>query len=524
MTAQTRRTMVVKVSDTLIEDGEVTPPRVGEVATLPLRFVETAGDSAESVTIHALLDPDTSAPVWQYTGGTRTRQWEWSGLLRGDGWTAAWSGSRPRTGRVMLIGKFLSALDGYVGGAVRGRVTRVQIVSERMRRVGSDGWELEPGHRQLRDVDAAPRFFERPVYDAAIDAAIAAEPEQDWTGVRFFSAGGHLPGEFDSDTGVLVDLDLDDVPAPRSRPTFDAGDVSAAAGLLWVVDSQLPLVVSIDQERHVQEHLLPSPIGSHLKLSASPSGCWVTGDDGVFRIDSGGQITRIDEHKVTAAMALGETLLACGPDRRWALHTPGQNPLVLEAPEGRVYDAVVDDGSFVVLVGDGDATWLARVTPEGDVTVGPQLHNIRSRNKTALVCDPLRLFVGASASLVERDLTLSTSQTLPARPLVVGQIGDYVWITGHAPEGTRPGGWWPMSGPTTYARTEEQTWLLTLLDSQTLEPVRSAQIFSPSPRVAIDDDGTVWVVAGRLWSISENTMQWPAEVDVAALLDANDRV
>ncbi len=35
-----RRTLVVQIEEIAIEDGEIAPPRVGEVMSFPLRFVE----------------------------------------------------------------------------------------------------------------------------------------------------------------------------------------------------------------------------------------------------------------------------------------------------------------------------------------------------------------------------------------------------------------------------------------------------------------------------------------------------
>lgn len=74
----------------------------------------------------------------------------------------------------------------------------------------------------------------------------------------------------------------------------------------------------------------------------------------------------------------------------------------------------------------------------------------------------------------------------------MGQVGDFVWIIGHPPDGTSRTGWWPLPGPADYDSTR-QFWLLTLLDVSTLEQVKSAPIFATSPAVTIDGKGTVWV-------------------------------
>ena len=63
-----------------------------------------------------------------------------------------------------------------------------------------------------------------------------------------------------------------------------------------------------------------------------------------------------------------------------------------------------------------------------------------------------------------------------------------------------------------------QFWLFTLLDSHSLEPVKSTPIFTTDPAVSIDSAGTVWVIADGLQSVPEESMQWPASLNVAALL------
>ncbi|WP_072814667.1 hypothetical protein [Rhodococcus zopfii] len=495
-----RRTLSVQIEAVAIEDGEIPPPRVGSVIAFPLRFVERppAGDGA--VTVRALLEASTRPPVWQYTGEAIPRQWEWSGLLRGDGWTASWRGFRPLTGRVELLGHFHGVLGYDTEGRVRGRVTRVRIVSERFRRrpgtVGS--WNVVGGHRQLRDVDAAPRFFDR--------------------GGLFEQDGD----EADSDVGVLIDLDLDDVPDLPARPSLVAGDISAAGGLLWVVDSSLPLAVSIGADRVVHEYVLPGAIGVSRRIWAIPGGCWVAGGDGLFRIDAGETPCRVDDIPVLTGAVLGEILLACRAEGRWTLHGPDGPPVEVSAPDGYVAAVGVDDeDGFVVAVRADDSTFrLVRVHPDGESTVGPILPHTRRQYRLFLGGTPLRLFLGEHAAPVQEDLTLGDLRPLPKRLMSAGQVGPYVWFTDHPPDGTGRSGWWPLPGPVGYDRTR-QFWLFTLLDGRTLEPVTSTPIFATHPRVTIDDYGTVWVVADGVGSIPEISMRWPSELDVVALLDAS---
>lgn len=490
-----RRTLVVEVEEVAIEDGEIAPPRVGAVTACPLRFVELASDADDVVTVTAQLEASDRPPILQYTGEDTPRRWQWSGLLRGDGWTASWRGFRPLTGRVELTGRFYGGLGYDTAGRVRGRVTRARIVSERFgRRAGTGSWNIVPGHRQLRDVDAAPRFFDR-----------EWKSETDLVDV-------------DNDIGVLIDLDLDDVPALPARPRIVPGGVSAAGGLLWVVDRELPILVSVDGDRVAREHVLPGAIGVSRRIWATPTGCWIGGSDGLFRVEAGGAPERIDDVEVHTAAVRGETLLACRPAGAWTLHTPDDETVAITAPDGYVATLAADRDGFVAVVRtDDDTTRLVRVTSAGEIAVGPALPHTHRVPRLGLAGSPLRLFLGDRAAPVRADLTLGPPHVLPARLMCVGQVGPYVWFTDHPPDGTGRAGWWPLPGPATYDRTR-QFWLFTLLDGHTLEPVSSTPIFTTHPSVTIDDAGSVWVVADGVRAIPGVTMQWPETLDIAALL------
>lgn len=491
--------MTVEVENLAIEDASVPPPRVGAIADLPLRFVECAESDDGAVTIRVPLEPNSRPPIHQYTGENSPRRWQWTGLLRGDGWTATLRTFRPLTGQVHLTGRFHSFL-GDDQGRVRGRVNRVRIVTERYRlRPGTPGsWELSPGNRNVRDVDASPRFFDRDdLYEPAGDEA-------------------------DADIGVLIDLDLDDVPELPTRPSITAGQVSAGGGVLWVTDRELPLLVSVDADGTVGEHLLPGAVGMSRDVWATPSGCWVTGPDGLHRCGIDEPPRRIDDARVVAAAVLGETVLACHPDGRWSLHSPDEPATTVAAPPGQVISVGTDPVGFVVALSTSDdGLRLVRVTPAGDAVTGPELEvPSRDRHRAAVAGDPLRLIVGDRASVIRPDLTLGEVVTFPRKLLVfTGQVGRYVWTVGHPPDGTGRSGWWPLSGPATYDRSR-QFWLFTLLDGQTLEPVSSTPIFATRPAPTVDDRGTVWLVADGVQAIPRADLQWPEQLDVATLLDA----
>ncbi|NKS25558.1 hypothetical protein GS505_06800 [Rhodococcus hoagii] len=489
-----RRTLVVQIEEIAIEDGEIAPPRVGEVMSFPLRFVELPESAGDVVTVRVPLEPSTRPPIRQYTGEDTPRSWEWSGLLRGDGWTASWRGFRPLTGRVELTGRFYGVL-GNDDGRVRGRVTRVRIVSARFRRRTPGGWEIVPGHRRLRDVDAAPRFFDR-------DALFESESD-----------------EADGDVGALVDLDLDDVPELPARPSIVPGDVSAAGGVLWAADSSLPLVVSFGADHVVGEHVLPAAIGKSRRIWATLSGCWVTGADGVFRCEQGESPTQVDDTDVQVAAVLGETLLVCRPDGRWVVHEPDRDRIDVAGPEGHVISVVAEDDRFVAAVRvEGSALRLVSISPDGGVTIGSALTVTGRQYRMFLAGAPLRLFGGDRATLVREDLTLGASHTLPKALWGGGRVGPFVWFTDHPPDGTGRSGWWPLAEPATCESTR-QFWLFTLLDGRTPVPVSSTPVFTTHPRVTIDDHGTVLLIADGVRVIPGETMRWPEQIDVAALVD-----
>lgn len=495
-----QRTLVVQIDEVAIEDGAIAPPRLGDVIEFPLRFVEQPATVADTVTIRALLEPSVRDPIFQYAGHNSPRRWEWNGLLRGDGWTASWRDFRPRTGHVELTGRFYGVMGYDTPSRVRGRVTRVQLVSERYRRPPeSHGWDIVPGHRSFRDIETAPRFFDNDVFMRD----------------DLF--------EVDRGVGVLVDLDLDDVPTVPARPSIVPGDVSASGEMLWVVDTELPIVVSIEPEHVAGEHVLPGPIGISRHVWATPTGCWVGGGDGTYRCAAGEEPRKVSDLPVHAGAVIGASFLACRSGTVWSLHAPDREPIGVEVPDGYINSIAVDGDSFVVLAErrhtDAASTYrLIRVNISGEVSVGPQLPTMQGFPRPFLAGSPLRVFRGGVAVVVLPDLTYGPVEKIGGDVFRGGQVGGFVWIIGHPPDGTSRTGWWPLPGPAEYDRTR-QFWLFTLLDASTLEPVKSTPLFATNPAVTIDRAGTVWVVGDGVQSIPAESMQWPDDLDVAALLD-----
>ncbi len=496
--------MTVLVDELAIEDGAIPPPEVGTVTSFPLLFSEAAPSEPDVVTIRARLDPAPRPPILRRGGGRETEQWHWSGLLRGDGWTASWQGSRPATGHVEMTGRFHGVLGIDASGSVRGRVTRVRVVSVDVARTtgNPNSWKLLPDRqRTYREVEKSPRFF---------DDERHRENGEDVRRVEI---------------GVLIDLDIDDVPEPPLRPRLVAADVSTCEGDIWVLDNTLPKVVHVDETRKATEYLIPGDVRPSRRVWATPTGCWISGPDGTYRVTVDEPARKIDDQLTTTGAVLGEAFLACTSRFPWQIHSPDRDPVRVDVPDGTAVTATADGRVFVAVARFRDREnarhyRLIRISQSGEVAVGPPLPDSEDHDEPSLNGRPLIVIQGNTAMKIAPDLSVETTTRLPRRFLRAGSVGEHIWVLGHPPDGSVR--WWPLDGPTDYDRSRGQFWLLTLLDAATLGPVRSAPVPSSSPRLAADRTGTIWVTAaGDLHTLGAAHMQWPIEYDVNSLLKAN---
>ncbi|OZD06963.1 hypothetical protein CH275_07085 [Rhodococcus sp. 06-235-1A] len=493
------RTLVVHISSSVIGDGEIAAPRVGAVLTGPLRFVELPDTEPDIVTIKAILEPSGNQPILQQTGQNSSRRWEWTGLLRGEGWTASWRGFIPRTGRVELTGRFLGVFGYDTEGRFRGRVTRAQLVSERYHFVPGEGWEIAPGQCSTRDVVEVERFF-------------GHEPMPDDNSLTV-----------DQENNVMVTLDLDDVPPLPTRPSIVPGDVAAAGGVTWVLDAELPLVVGIDTKGVVAEHVLPAKVGGTRSIWATDTGCWVGGVDGMFWIPRGQEAVRIDSLPAHVGAVNDDRLLVCTGDPTWRMYTPGSGSTDVTAIDGYVNSIAAERDAWIVCVqprGESVAR-LVRVTSAGQSTIGPIIPQLpRGHGNPFLAGDPVRLIRGVDVAVVEPDLGIrDDGEQLRRSQFHGGQLGGFAWTIGHPPDGTSSTGWWPLPGPVHYERTE-QFWLFTVYDATTLTPLTSAPVFATRPNVAADDTGRILVIARgvRVVRHDDPVLTQPSRVDVARML------
>lgn len=499
------RTIVVHIPSSVVGDGEIAVPQLGDVLTGPLRFVELPDTASDIVRVRARLEPSNREPILQYTGNNSPRKWEWSGLLRGDGWTASWRGFRPRTGEVELAGRFIGDFGYDTDGRFRGRVTRVQMVSERFERGRDQRWTHVPGHRSLREVDAAPRFFGTPPMAEDVLSPINLEQS------------------------VAVDLDLDDVPALPVRPSVVPGDVSVAGQLRWIADAELPLVVSLGADGSITEYRLPTRIGRGPRIWATETGCWAAGTNGTYWISHGNDPVKVDDRPVYNAASNGNTLLACTDDATWRLYSPNSTPIDVDGLRGWVNSVAVEDDCFIAVVRPADQSVirLVRVSVTAESTIGPEIPPApRGHGNPYLAGTPLRLIRGVDIARVRRDLGVrDDGDKLGRDQFHGGQLGRYAWTIGHPPDGTSSSDWWPLPVPVSYDRGE-QFWLFTIYDAETFAPLTSVPVFATRPNVTIGDDGRVLLIGRGVQMVYPHApiMQVPTELDVARLIDASRRV
>lgn len=258
MTADSKnRILRVHISGWVLDDRALPPPAVSDVIEVLLSFVASADSpSSHDESIRAIV-----RPLFGHRPGVHPEMgMRWPVELTGDGWSAGWQSHSPFAGSATLHGRFVA--DVGAGGssdavAVRGRVRRVQLMEHRQ------------GVERLIDVQCTPR--------------------------RFWSDDSEVTDDGFVGSGVLVELDLDDVPA-RSDPGFAPGSVATDGFDVWVMDRSNPVLVHIDMSakpHRTAEYLLPMTIepptsGIARMVHADESACWITSSEDVFRCERSG--------------------------------------------------------------------------------------------------------------------------------------------------------------------------------------------------------------------------------------------
>lgn len=489
-----RRLLTVVVADWVIEDGSIVPPTVGDTVSVALQFHRYTPDPADprTCTVRAWAQPlKAGAPPIVDSDG----RWWWTMMLRGDGWSAVCRSERPLIEHVEVTGMFFAYTE-RGSGTARGLVRRVQLMTgETTYDPHTRSWAAVADEDiRYTDIDASPRWFERP------------DPPDP----------AHADHRVERQLGVMIELDLDAAAPAPLRPRVRPGVISSAGGVLWVLDRQLPVLLQIDDPAGaavVTEHLLPLSIATTAfspprgRVVADASGCWVVAEQTVLRctLDMAGalEVHRIDlGYRMAAAAACGSVLLTAG-EGVFVLR-PGTEPLRVELPTAR-WVAATSEGFVAVVPAvpeDCAAPFpriyrMVRIDLDGTVTDGPQMPlsfpvRVGSTGDRMAIYDRRGVAVSIGA-----DLTSTPVPALPARPLTFGGAGGYLWMTTHRPDGTGKTGWWPFNSPDEVPAREHGRWLLVLLDPATYRVVAAAAIDDPEPAVTVDEQKKVWVATEK---------------------------
>ncbi|WP_338836994.1 hypothetical protein [Gordonia polyisoprenivorans] len=491
-----------------VMDKAMSPPRVGAVTEFPLCFSEIRSSPSDApkrdvVTVRGVLDLDARGPTHIADTGTSDGRWWWRGVLRGDGWSATWHGERPRTGHVEVTGQFSSGLH-LDTGRVRGRITRVQLITVAYRQTADGGWETETeAPWSYRDVEVMPQGFDH-------------DPTLNSDGLCIW------------DTAGLIDLDLDDVPPAQLRPRIVPSSLSADGDSLWVVDAELPIVVRYEPARaQATEYLLPAPSEAFHSVAAASLGCWFFGESGLFWIPIAGAGQLIDSRRVVHIAAHGDVVLVQTDDDVWTIHRVDSAPITVDlaVASDAVTSIGIDDAvspGWIVALHMWDktsgATRLFRVSTTGTVTVGPKLSSPTRYAPMFLAGKPLRLFLGRQVATVNNDLTLAPAEELADEPLYGGCLGDEAWISAvvsgfdgdTSPDNMRSHAL--SGGP------QERRVVVTIIDPCTLVTLHRWYVDRTPIRIARNNQGFWLCENRRLIRLPDPPAQAQQVVDVAEMV------
>lgn len=258
----------VLVGSEIFGDGSLPPLHVGDVINVMLGLVTFAAPTTPgTATYRVRVQPDFGrAP-----GPDREDTLTWPFEVSGNGWTASCHLHTPVTGQTSLTGyltpDFARPVQGRPG-VVTGRVRRLQLL-EQHSEVTQNRHRFIPGTERLRDLGTSPdRYWPR------------------WFPVR-------RDGPFE-ERGILVDLDLDDI--PEHPPRFDACAVAVNGTDVWAMDRSAPVLMHLDTSHTpatVTEYVLPLPFdppdeGMRRQIHADDDGCWITCPAEIVRCDRSG--------------------------------------------------------------------------------------------------------------------------------------------------------------------------------------------------------------------------------------------
>ncbi|WP_295648335.1 hypothetical protein [uncultured Dietzia sp.] len=523
------RVLPVRMETWLIEDGSVSPPRVGETVEWVLAFTPDNDDDDATTDLASTSLVAEATPA---EGRPPGKDWEgtlrWSTHLQGDGWSATWDADRPVVGSVCVRGRlWIDSLGQAAFPArqteTRGRISRVRVEVARQRKVRSllgHKWEAILDSRRWIDVEVSPHAFDMPGF---------AKVQPD--GTREYPVN------------VVVELDLDAAAPPEPRPHVVPGRAVAHGQTLWVTDRQLPVVVRIDLDTGATtETVLPLPVATHgtfssgqLSVRADDTGCWVLAGDSRYRLNRESAEVEPDPEplgKWSACAYDGRTMLVLGQSSVLIDQAGHRRPI--ELPEWDSGSIVAhrraEDPHFVVALRVPDVPMrpssfggfraryvyrLARI--DDDVVVGPEVEFTDQISAIGIVDGRIWVVAAGAVHTVNDDLTLDTVHRLPTgMVLEAGFVGDRMWILTHHPDGTGRSGFWPHRVKSERLSREDGFWLFTLLELPSLEPVGVMGVDSNYLHVTADADGTVWVPGPQIRGLrTDGTV---AQIDVTHIL------
>ncbi|TQF68250.1 hypothetical protein FK531_14165 [Rhodococcus spelaei] len=343
MTAESAdRTLPVFVPGWVLDDRSLAPPALGDLVDVVLTFDPTDPTVPGAHTVRATVRPLLGlTPYGEPDGELR-----WPHEVVGDGWSAEWLSDRPLAGRVELTGRLFAGISWTASDdpvRVRGRVRRVRVVEHRVDRTDR-GLRAVDGTERLTDVEAAPR--------------------------RFWSNWDVQSEDHFQETGVLIDLDVDDVPA--TEVGFVAGAVAVHGADVWVMDRSNPFLLHVDTAAtppRVVEYLLPLTIESPKDqwtrtVHADRGGCWIASRHDVFRCDRTGDaavtIERVCAEGGNYSSVVDGRLFLVGTTRP-ALHTDRRYGMVRVDADAHPVRMLDDE---LRLVPVDDPATVARVTAQ----------------------------------------------------------------------------------------------------------------------------------------------------------------
>lgn len=336
--------IAVFVPGWVLDDRSLEPPTVGDVVEVVLRFDPTAAPAPGVRAVRAAARPFFGrAPGVSVDGGL----W-WPIELIGDRWCAELVSDRPVAGPVEFTGRLVVDIA-WTGSEhpspVRGRVRRIRLVEQRIESEPGGGRRVVEGSQRSSDVEATPHNFWSNWSNWSDSSA-----EDPWVA-----------------TGVLLELDLDDVPMPQRG--FTAGAVAVHDHDVWVMDRSDPVLLHVDTSRIpavMTEFLVPLTIEPPTApwtraLHADRNGCWITSQYEVFRCDrsehNSVRIERVTTEGGRSIVDEGRLFLCTFP--RPILRSDRRYGVVRVEPDPYPVRLLGDDGQLVPVE---DAALAARIS------------------------------------------------------------------------------------------------------------------------------------------------------------------